>query len=47
MAAPIRSRSGQAVAAICFMVSRDTPQERRQMLLQELITSGQKLSDFT
>lgn len=47
MAAPIRSRSGQAVAAICFMVSRDTPHERRQMLLQELITSGQKLSDFT
>ena len=47
MAAPIRSRSGQAVAAICFMVSRDTPEERRQMLLKELIVSGQKLSDFT
>ncbi|WAH61971.1 IclR family transcriptional regulator (plasmid) [Pseudomonas silvicola] len=40
MAAPIRSRSGQAVAAICFMVSRDTSQERRQMLLQELIPPG-------
>lgn len=47
MAAPIRSRSGQAVAAICFMVSRDTPEERRQILLNELIVSGQKLSDFT
>jgi hypothetical protein len=29
------------------MVSRDTPDERRQMLLQELIVSGQRLSDFT
>ncbi len=47
MAAPIRSRSGQAVAALCFMVSRETPEERRQMLLNELIVSGQKLSDFT
>ncbi|MCO7262009.1 IclR family transcriptional regulator [Dickeya zeae] len=47
MAAPIRSRSGQAVAAVCFMISRDTPPERRKMLLEELIVSGQKLSDFT
>lgn len=47
MAAPIRSRSGQAVAAICFMVSRDTPEERRQMLLKELIDAGRKLSDLT
>ncbi|EIW9274953.1 IclR family transcriptional regulator [Klebsiella variicola] len=47
MAAPICSRSGQAVAAICFMVSRDTPEERRQMLLKELIDSGHKLSEFT
>ncbi|ACS86879.1 IclR family transcriptional regulator [Musicola paradisiaca] len=46
MAAPIRSRSGQSVAAICFMISRDTSEERRQMLLQELITAGQTLSDF-
>ncbi|QKJ85154.1 IclR family transcriptional regulator [Paramixta manurensis] len=46
MAAPIRSRAGQSVAAFCFMVSRDTPPERRQMLLQELIDSAQKLSDF-
>ena len=47
MAAPIRSRGGQAVAAICFMVSRDTPEERRQMLLKELIDAGRKLSDLT
>ncbi|PKH23759.1 IclR family transcriptional regulator [Enterobacterales bacterium CwR94] len=47
MAAPIRSRAGQAVAAFCFMVSRDTPMARRQMLLQELIHCGQKLSDFS
>lgn len=46
MAAPIRSRTGQAVAAFCFMISRDTPAERRQMLLQELMTAAQKLSDF-
>jgi DNA-binding IclR family transcriptional regulator len=47
MAAPIRSRGGQAVAAICFMVSRDTPEDRRQMLLKELIDAGHKLSDLT
>jgi len=47
MAAPICSRSGQAVAAICFMISRDTLEERRQMLLQELITAGRTLSDLT
>ncbi|MEQ9888726.1 IclR family transcriptional regulator [Pectobacterium zantedeschiae] len=46
MAAPIRSRNGQAIAAICFMISRDTPTDRRQMLLETLISSGKKLSDF-
>jgi hypothetical protein len=29
------------------MVSRDTPEARRQMLLKTLINAGQKLSDFT
>jgi len=47
MAAPIRTRAGQAVAAFCFMVSRDTPMERRQMLLQELIVSAQRLSELS
>ncbi|WP_210448477.1 IclR family transcriptional regulator [Pantoea ananatis] len=47
MAAPIRARNDLAVAAICFMVSRDTPEARRQMLLKTLINAGQKLSDFT
>jgi len=44
MAAPILSHSGQAIAAFCFMISRDTDDKRRQMLLQELIDSAQKLS---
>lgn len=47
MAAPIRTRAGQAVAAFCFMVSRDTPMERKQMLLQELIVSAQRLSELS
>ncbi|MEY8713138.1 IclR family transcriptional regulator [Mangrovibacter phragmitis] len=46
MAAPVCSRHGQAVAAVCFMVSRDTSPERRKMLLDELILAGQKLSNF-
>lgn len=46
MAAPIRSRSGQMVAAFCFMVSKDTAEERRQMLLAELMETARRLSDF-
>ena len=47
MAAPVYSRGGHAIAAFCFMVSRDTDNARRQMLLQELIASAQKLSDLS
>ncbi|TKI06580.1 IclR family transcriptional regulator [Martelella alba] len=47
MAAPIYSRGGQAIAAFCFMVSRDTDNTRRQMLLQELIASARKLSELS
>jgi len=47
MAAPIRSRDGHAIAAFCFMISRDTDGTRREMLLHELLGSAQKLSDLS
>jgi DNA-binding IclR family transcriptional regulator len=44
MAAPIRDRSGLAVAALCFMTSRDTAPEKRATMLEDLIRSAKALS---
>jgi DNA-binding IclR family transcriptional regulator len=44
MAAPVRDRSGRAVAALCFMTSTDTPGEKRASMLEDLIRSAKKLS---
>jgi DNA-binding IclR family transcriptional regulator len=44
MAAPVRDRSGQAVAALCFMTSRDTAGEKRAAMLDDLIRSAKRLS---
>jgi len=44
MAAPIRDRSGVAVAALCFMTSRDTAPEKRATMLEDLIRSAKALS---
>ncbi|WP_244829672.1 IclR family transcriptional regulator [Caballeronia sp. TF1N1] len=44
MAAPVRDRSGLAVAALCFMTSRDTDPEKRDLMLDDLIRSARALS---
>ena len=44
MAAPIRDRTGLAVAALCFMTSRDTNPDKRSMMLEDLIRSAKALS---
>jgi DNA-binding IclR family transcriptional regulator len=44
MAAPVHDRSGQAVAALCFMTSRDTAGEKRAAMLDDLIKSAKRLS---
>lgn len=44
MAAPIRDRAGLAVAALCFMTSRDTAPEKRETMLEDLIQSAKALS---
>jgi DNA-binding IclR family transcriptional regulator len=44
MAAPIRDRTGLAVAALCFMTSRDTAPEKREKMLEDLIRSAKGLS---
>jgi DNA-binding IclR family transcriptional regulator len=45
MAAPIRDRSGIAVAALCFMTSRDTDPKKRELMLEDLIGSAKALSE--
>jgi DNA-binding IclR family transcriptional regulator len=44
MAAPVRDRSGLAVAALCFMTSRDTDSEKRDLMLQALMQAAKTLS---
>lgn len=44
MAAPIHDRTGLAVAALCFMTSRDTAPEKRTTMLEDLIRSAKALS---
>jgi DNA-binding IclR family transcriptional regulator len=44
MAAPIRDRNGLSVAALCFMTSRDTPEDKRAMMLEDLLSSAKALS---
>lgn len=44
MAAPIHDRTGLAVAALCFMTSRDTAPEKRATMLEDLIRSAKALS---
>lgn len=44
MAAPIRDRDGLAVAALCFMTSRDTPAEKRTAMLEDLLNHARRLS---
>ncbi|MFC0397692.1 IclR family transcriptional regulator [Paraburkholderia rhizosphaerae] len=44
MAAPIRDRSGSAVAALCFMTGRDTDVAKRAAMLDDLIRSAKALS---
>jgi DNA-binding IclR family transcriptional regulator len=44
MAAPIHDRTGLAVAALCFMTSRDTAPEKRATMLEDLIRSAKVLS---
>ncbi|WP_118180246.1 IclR family transcriptional regulator [Paraburkholderia phosphatilytica] len=44
MAAPIYDRNGQAVAALCFMTSRDTDPDKRTLMLDDLIGSSKALS---
>ncbi|MDG0025598.1 IclR family transcriptional regulator [Trinickia sp. Y13] len=44
MAAPIRDRSGQPIAALCFMTGRDTSPERRDAMLDDLLQSAKALS---
>ena len=44
MAAPIHDRTGVAVAALCFMTSRDRDPEKRAAMLEDLIKSSNGLS---
>ena len=44
MAAPVRDRAGHAVAALCFMTSRDTGEQRRAGMLADLLQSANALS---
>lgn len=44
MAVPVKRKDGKIVATICFVVTRDTPAERRQELLSALGESGTRLS---
>jgi DNA-binding IclR family transcriptional regulator len=44
MAAPIRDRSGLAIAALCFMTGRDTGADKRAAMLDDLIKSARALS---
>ncbi|HVW50266.1 MAG TPA: IclR family transcriptional regulator [Trinickia sp.] len=44
MAAPIRDRTGQPIAALCFMTGRDTSPERRDAMLGDLLQSAKALS---
>ena len=45
LAAPIRNRSGVAVATICFIVPIDTAEPRKQELLGALVDAAGELSD--
>jgi DNA-binding IclR family transcriptional regulator len=44
MAAPVRDKNGQAVAALCFMTSRDTDPNKRAAMLEDLIRAAKTLS---
>lgn len=44
MAVPVTDDQGRAIATVCFTVGRDTPEPRRQTLLQALIEAGHTLS---
>ena len=45
LAAPVRDRSGVAVATLCFIVPVDTPEPRKQELLGMLVSATGELSD--
>ena len=45
LAAPIRDRTGIAVATICFIIPIDQPNERKTELLQMLVDAAEELSD--
>lgn len=45
LAAPIRDRQGVAVATLCFVIPADTPAERQDMLLDELVIAARTLSE--
>lgn len=44
MAAPIIDEEGRASATLCFTVARDTPEARREELVQALVEAGRTLS---
>jgi DNA-binding IclR family transcriptional regulator len=45
LAAPVRDRSGVAVATLCFIVPVDTQEPRKQELLAMLVSATSELSD--
>jgi DNA-binding IclR family transcriptional regulator len=45
MAAPILGRTGQSIAALCFMTSRDVDPNKRSAMLDDLIESSKALSE--
>jgi DNA-binding IclR family transcriptional regulator len=45
LAAPIRDRKGIAVATLCFVIPADSTKERKNALLDHLITTANELSD--
>ncbi|MEQ8968316.1 MAG: IclR family transcriptional regulator [Azospirillaceae bacterium] len=44
MAAPVIDGTGRVVATICFVVTRNTPTERQERLMERLLTSARSLS---
>jgi DNA-binding IclR family transcriptional regulator len=44
MAAPMHDHTGFAVAALCFMTSRNTDPKKHAMMLEDLIKSSKALS---
>ncbi len=44
MAAPVTDKTGHAVAALCFMTSRDTDAKKRAVMLDDLIATARTLS---